>query len=92
MSVNGTYGMEALLKVDEERQRQVGLAHGGSTEEFDRGNSRNDWVSYIVAYAGRAAGKVARNERQGEDFRENMVKVGALAVAAIEAYDKGYCQ
>ena len=26
-----------------ERNRQRELAHGGDTDEFDRGNSRNDW-------------------------------------------------
>jgi hypothetical protein len=81
-----------LLEIGTERDRQKTLAHGGDTEEFDRGNSQNDWVAYITAYAGRASEKVARNEKHGEDFRKNMVKVGALAVAAIEAYDKGYCQ
>jgi len=29
--------------------------------------------------------------RENCDFRENMVKVAALAVAAIEAHDKGWC-
>ncbi len=41
--------------------------------------------------AGSAAEKVFRNEREGEAFRDNMVKVAALALAAIEAHDAGYC-
>lgn len=59
--------------------------------DFDKTNSKNDWVSYVTAYAGRAASKVARNEREHLDFRNMMVKVGALAIAAVEAHDKGYC-
>ncbi|HUU93215.1 MAG TPA: hypothetical protein VM238_18630 [Phycisphaerae bacterium] len=80
-----------LEEVVAERNRQRELKHGGDTDAFDRGNSRNDWLAYIMAYAGRAAAKVFRNEREGCQFRENMIKVAALAIAAIEAHDKGYC-
>ncbi len=84
--------MEELLKeIIKERERQMKLAHGGNTDEFDKKNSQNDWVAYIMAYAGRAADKVTRNKNEGQDFRQNMIKVAALAIAAIEAYDKGYC-
>ncbi len=51
-------------------------------------NNANDFVALIAAYAGRAAERCPRNERQGEDFRCNMLKVAALAVAAIEAHDE----
>lgn len=79
-----------LADIADERARQRTLeVNGQPIDEFDQQNSRNDWVSYIVAYAGRAADKVARNERQGEEFRKNMVKAAAIAVAAIEQYDKG---
>ena len=74
-----------------ERNRQKALAHGGDTDEFDRGNSRNDWIAYLNAYSGRAAQKVFRNEKEGQEFRTNMLKVAALCIAAIEAHDKGYC-
>lgn len=83
--------MSVLDEVAQERERQKALAHGGDTDQFDKGNSRNDWVTYIAAYAGRAGAKVARNEREGQSFRDNMLKVAALAVAAVEAHDKGYC-
>ena len=82
---------KVLGDIRAERARQTALAHGGDTEEFDRGNSQNDWIAYINSYTGRAAQKVFRNEREGQTFRENMVKAAALAVAAIEAHDKGYC-
>jgi len=84
----------ALAVIDdivEERGRQTALAHGGDTEGFDKHNSKNDWVAYVSAYTGRAAAKCARNEREGQEFRANMVKAAALCVAAIEAHDKGYC-
>lgn len=57
---------------------------------FDKTNSKNDWIAYINAYTGRAADKVLRNEREGQDFRDLMVKAAALAVAAVEAFDSGY--
>jgi hypothetical protein len=60
-------------------------------DDFDRTNTRNDWVAYVVAYAGRAAAKVFRNEREGLDFRTFMVKAAALALSAIRAHDRGYC-
>lgn len=79
-----------LAEINGERERQLWLAHGGDTNEFDKQNTQNDWIAYITAYAGRAAENVARN--YGEDgFRRNMIKVAALAVAAISAYDKGWC-
>lgn len=82
---------EILEEIRKERARQTELAFAGDTKSFDRTNSRNDWVAYISAYAGRAAEKVFRNKREGQDFRANMVKVAALAVAALEAHDAGYC-
>ena len=63
--------------------------------DFDRSNSRNDWIAYITSYAGDAAAKVRKKELQGADddvrFTANMLKIAALAVAAIEAHEKGYC-
>jgi len=82
---------QAIDLIIKERYRQLVLAHGGDTEEFDRGNSQNNWIAYINAYIGRAAQKVTRNERDGQTFRNNMIKAGALCVAALEANLKGYC-
>lgn len=81
-----------LNEVKDERMRQLELRHGGNTLVFDMQNTMNDWVAYISAYSGRAADKVARNDREECDFRANMIKVAALAVAAIEAYDNGWCK
>ena len=84
---------ETILKeILLERERQINLAHGGDTEAFDRTNTQNDWVAYICTYAGRAAAKVFRNIKEGHSFRVCILKVAALCLAAIEAYDKGYCK
>ncbi len=87
-SPEGEREMAIIEEVVAERERQILLSHGGNTEKFDMQNTQNDWVAYICAYAGRAADKCKRNESEGCSFRTNMIKVAALAVAAIEAYDK----
>jgi hypothetical protein len=85
--------MQAIIQeIVEERQRQKDLDFGGNTDTFDTTNSQGDWVSFICAYAGRAPVRVYRNKREGQSFRACMVKVAALAVAAIEAYDAGNAQ
>jgi hypothetical protein len=84
--------MNVFEEIASERARQKSLAHGGDTDAFDKNNTCNDWISFITAYAGRAADRCFRNEREKCDFRENILKVATLAVAAIEAYDKGWCQ
>lgn len=82
---------DVFKDIQQERDRQIAKAHGGDTNAFDQNLTRNDWVALITAYTGRASDKVFRNKHQGEEFRENMVKVAALATAAIEAHDKGWC-
>lgn len=72
------------INTERRRQRHMGM------DDFDVGNSEEDWIAYIVAYAGRASTKVVRNQRENQSFRDNMVKVAAIAAAAIEANDKGY--
>ena len=85
--------MENILdEIRKERERQRSpKVHSVDIDEFDKSNSQNDWVAYISAYSGRAADKVDRNRRENQTFRENMIKVATLAVAALEAHDKGYC-
>lgn len=58
---------------------------------FDDQNTINDWVAYIANYASNAAFEpnnaqdvVGRREHQ----RTQLVKVAALAVAAIETIDR----
>ena len=71
-----------VAEIMAERQRQI-CDHGYHVYA-DSGNDRNDWVAYICAYVGRAA---ACKKNKDEDYRKRMVKVAALAVAAIEAFD-----
>lgn len=57
---------------------------------FDKKNTLNDWVSYICQYIGRAAKVTIAKEvtkRCKEEQRINLVKVAALAISAIEAFD-----
>lgn len=53
-------------------------------DEFDDKNTSNDWATYICRYATNAAGFDVTTAQ----FREQMVKVAALAVASIEATDR----
>ena len=48
-------------------------------QQHDQKHTPNDWVAYIAKHAGKAA--------DGDNFRAQMAKVAALAVAAIEAHD-----
>ena len=41
----------------------------------------------FTAYIGRAAQRCYRNEREGQDYRTNLIKAAALIVAALEAHD-----
>lgn len=52
--------------------------------EFDAKNTMNDWISYITRYAGQA---VVFNKDNKVTFRDNLFKVAALAVAALEQED-----
>jgi hypothetical protein len=54
---------------------------------FEESNSRNDFIAYAVAYLGRAADKVFRNEREGLNPREFLVKAGGLIISAVVAHD-----
>lgn len=80
--------IDVYSEIRSERGRQQQLLGGSYADKWDQSLTRNDWVAFICAYAGRASAKVLRNIREGQTFRENMIKVAALAVAAIEAYDK----
>lgn len=52
--------------------------------EFDNKNTLNDWCSYIVNYLGRAV-TMFNNPK---DQRLALIKVAALAVAALESFDR----
>jgi len=52
--------------------------------EFDDKNTSNDWIAYIAAYLG----QVWTCPFNAEEYRKNLIKVAALAVAAVETYDR----
>jgi len=49
--------------------------------EFDKKNTANDWATYIMWYLSKATSEYPLNQTV---FRKNMIKVAALAVAALE--------
>ena len=73
--------MSIYDEIREERVRQY-FKWGGL--ENDDKNSSNDWLAYIVKHAGRG---VMRPWDLGL-FRRQMIRVAALAVAAIEWCDR----
>jgi len=54
--------------------------------EFDNSNTLNDWATYITIYLGHAANM--DNINDSETQRSHMLKVAALAVAALETFDR----
>jgi hypothetical protein len=70
-----------LAEIGAEIERQVSLwGH-----DNDDKNTMNDWITFICAYATeRRIGGLGFDKL----FRNNMIKVAALAVSAAEAYDR----
>jgi len=80
---------ELLEEIGAERERQILVCkHGGDTDKFDQGNMANDWVAYIAGYLCRCT-NMSRNIKDQTSFRDNMIKVAALALAALESLDNG---
>ena len=64
-------------RVEEERKRQQTLWGN----DFDDRNTVNDWTTFITRYANYATS----SERS---FHDAMVKVAAIALAAVETYGR----
>lgn len=77
-----------MEQVINEVQAEIQKALEKLPEGFEDQNSNNDYIAYVTAYLGRAADGVFRNEREGQTFRDNMVKAAGLCISAIVAYDK----
>jgi hypothetical protein len=76
----------AIRDVIAERERQKQLKFDGQQAgDFDKENTDADWISFIVRYASGAAPRL--QSRKDLDFRQAMVKVAAIAIAAIESRD-----
>lgn len=76
---------DALDDVAAERLRQLemGMDAYATAQEF----SVNDMICVALAYLGRATELVKRNEREGHDQREMLVKAATTLVATIEMMD-----
>lgn len=76
-----TYSFKMILaaEIAAERTRQE-LQHGG--DDNDDNNSYHDWAKFISYQLDRG------RYEQPSEMRERLVKVAALAVAAIESYDR----
>ena len=73
--------------LDEIRQERVKqTARWGGADEDAKNNSPSDFVLYITSYATRWF-KGGLPPHNTSEYRENMVKVATLALAAVEAYD-----
>ena len=66
-----------LAEISAERTYQDGIWGGAAND--DANNEESDWLRYIAEYA---------KPDNNHPFRERMLKVAALAVAAIESIDR----
>jgi len=78
-----------MEKAFEDVKAEMERAQAHLPPGFEALNTRNDFIAFINSYTGRAAEGVFRNEREEQDFRENMVKAAGIAMAAIVAFDRG---
>lgn len=75
--------MSVIDEITAERERQ--REQWG--DAFDDDNAPHDWAAFIMHYT--AIGITARlGAARGRPFREAMLKVATLAIAAIEAHDR----
>jgi len=72
-------------EIENERRRQD--EQWGGPEHDDNNNVR-DWVTFIVAYLGKAVNRNSDWGRKLSISRVALIKVAALCVAAVEAFDR----
>lgn len=79
---------DILEEVAEQRAHQRDK-YGNDVDDVN--NMPGDWATYIGRYAfgWKPAGFPPYSEETLRVFRDNMVKVAALAVAAVESYERG---
>lgn len=68
----------------EDTMDELAYAQDKWGNEFDSKNTLNDWLTYIMIYAGRA-GEMGSGPR---DTRANLIKVIGLAMNAVKWLDK----
>jgi hypothetical protein len=69
----------------DEQDRVKKLPNAAEIAETEEENTRNDRIAIALAYLGRASERVHRNMRESQDPLDNLVKAGAVIVAAIDA-------
>lgn len=72
--------LHVLAEVAEERKYQD--TRWGGADHDDVHENEESWLRYITEYA------TAQDRAREYNFRKRMVKVAALAVAAIESWDR----
>lgn len=94
MALVETHRNEILAEVASERHRQQDQKLW--SQDHDDMHSVNDWAALITRYTGRAleAAEVARADANDERplagpmYRMRLIQVAAIALAAIESYDR----
>lgn len=77
---------EARQGIFEQIEAERAYQDGKWGVAFDDANTLNDWTTYIVGYAYRGAAMENKDNKQAQ--RAALVKVAAIAVAALEAFDR----
>jgi hypothetical protein len=70
-------------------------SRGKYGDDFDRLNTINDWVAYLVQYAGSASSffsdpNINTREQARAKFREKMRKVANIAICAMVAAEEDW--
>lgn len=74
-----------LAEVAEERKEQD-EEWGGAAHDDQHGS--NDWIAYIAKHVGKAVWYMSAGQHGRATFRYQMIRVAALAVAAVEWCDR----
>ena len=80
-----TIAKQVLTDITEERIRQS-EEWGGAAHDDSHGP--HDWVGYIGKQNQVAFAAFVGKNNDAKEWRSRMVKVAALAIAAIESYDR----
>lgn len=84
MAATNAYLIKKKTLNDIEQERKYQVRAKGYTREFDdNDNMPHDWVTYLDEYVLRVDSALTPAA-----YRKSLVKVAALAVAAIESYDR----
>jgi hypothetical protein len=79
--------MQSVIEdaIDDERSRQD-EQWGGA--EHDDEHDADEWESVIVKHANRLTGSGVCDRVASPDYRARLIKIAAIAIAAIESFDR----